>query len=165
MKISVIAALILVFAVASVPRPDERAQILASAYALIGRYPYSWGGGHAGSAGPSLGTCRGYRGDIKPCPAERTNGLDCSGLTRWVYEIAYDHDVLGPGTTDDHLRRLREATVPAPGDLVFFGTAKRTHHVGVYIGDGKMINAFKTGTIVRIDPVNALDDLLGYYRM
>ncbi|WP_459801255.1 C40 family peptidase [Herbidospora sp. RD11066] len=165
MKTPVIMALVLFCAVGSVPRPDERAQILAAAHALIGRYPYSWGGGHGGGAGPSFGICQGYRGDIKPCPATRTHGLDCSGLTRWVYKIGYDHDVLGPGTTDDHLRRMREVAVPAPGDLVFFGTKKRTHHVGVYIGDGRMINAFKTGTRVRIDPVTALDDLLGYYRL
>ncbi|WP_245657153.1 C40 family peptidase [Herbidospora mongoliensis] len=165
MKIPVIAALVLAGAAASVPVPDARDQILASAHALIGRYPYSWGGGHAGGAGPSFGICQGYRGDIKPCPATKTHGLDCSGLTRWVYKIGYNYDVLGPGTTDDHVRRMRRVKVPAPGDLVFFGTKKGTHHVGVYIGKGRMINAFKTGTRVRIDPVKALDDLLGYYRL
>ena len=45
-----------------------------------GSVPYVWGGGHR-SVGPSTGTCDGYTGAIKPCPAETTVGVDCSGLT------------------------------------------------------------------------------------
>nr|WP_184939073.1 NlpC/P60 family protein [Planomonospora venezuelensis] len=135
-----------------------------------GPIPYSWGGGHDEEPGPSLGTCRGYRGSITPCPATRTLGLDCSGLARWVYHLAYGRDVLGPGNTDDHVRRLTR--VPAaearPGDLVFYGTVSRrrvrTHHVGVYIGQGKMINALRTGTEIRVDPLTRLDDFAGYFR-
>ncbi|MFB9724381.1 C40 family peptidase [Planobispora longispora] len=135
-----------------------------------GAIPYSWGGGHGERPGPSLGTCRGYRGAVRPCPATRTLGLDCSGLARWVYHLAYGRDVLGPGNTDDHVRRLTR--VPAakarPGDLVFYGTVSKrrikTHHVGVYIGQGKMINALGTGTEVRIDPVTRVKGFAGYFR-
>ncbi|MEU8275429.1 NlpC/P60 family protein [Microbispora bryophytorum] len=67
------------------------------------------------------------------------------------------------GNTDDHLGRLRRVGVPQPGDLVFYGRPGRTHHVGVYIGGGKMIDAFATGTRIRTDDVSVLDDLLGYY--
>ena len=28
-----------------------------------------------------------------------------------------------------------------PGDLVFYGTPAKVHHVGMYLGDGKMVNA------------------------
>lgn len=135
-----------------------------------GGIPYSWGGGHGERPGPSLGTCQGYTGAIQPCPATQTLGLDCSGLTRWVYHLAYGRDVLGPGNTDDHVKRLKRipAAVARPGDLVFYGKiGKRkvsTHHVGVYVGRGKMINARRTGTEVRIDRVAALDDLVGYFR-
>ncbi|GAA0438196.1 hypothetical protein Acor_62310 [Acrocarpospora corrugata] len=146
------------------PQGDERTRIVSTAYAIIGTLPYSWGGGHAPRPGPSRGTCAGYEGKIKPCPAKRTRGLDCSGLTRWVYHIAYGWDVLGPGNTDSHLKRLHRTTDPRPGDLVFFGKRKRTHHAGIYIGDGKMINAYATGTVIRVDEVDILDDLLGYYR-
>jgi cell wall-associated NlpC family hydrolase len=38
-----------------------------------------------------------------------------------------------------------------PGDLVFFGNP--IHHVGIYIGDGKMIDAAGTGKDVRISNV------------
>ena len=55
-------------------------------------WPYSWGGGNAGGA--STGTCNGYRGSIRPCPAERTVGFDCSGLMLFAYAqvgIKLDH--------------------------------------------------------------------------
>jgi cell wall-associated NlpC family hydrolase len=56
-----------------------------------GPVPYSWGGGHGGTPGPSAGTCAedsGYSGP-KPCRASSTVGLDCSGFARWVYSLAY----------------------------------------------------------------------------
>jgi cell wall-associated NlpC family hydrolase len=125
---------------------------------------YSWGGGHADEPGPSKGTCLGYRGKIKPCPAAKTRGLDCSGFTRWVYALAHGTDVLGPGTTDDHLKRLRRVRTPYPGDLVYFGkTRKKTQHVGIYLGQGKMMNAPETGAKVRVDPIRR-KNFLGYYR-
>ncbi|MBB4705713.1 C40 family peptidase [Sphaerisporangium siamense] len=135
-----------------------------------GAIPYVWGGGHAKLPGPSRGTCLGYHGSIRPCPAATTTGLDCSGLARWVYHLAFKEDVLGPGNTDDHLRRLRKVPARAarPGDLVFYGKVRkrsvRTHHVGIYVGDGMMINALRTGTTIRTDPVDILPDLAGYYR-
>ncbi|MFC4589158.1 C40 family peptidase [Sphaerisporangium corydalis] len=135
-----------------------------------GAIPYVWGGGHASKAGPSLGTCKGYHGSVKPCPAATTLGLDCSGLTRWVYQLAFEKDVLGGGNTDDHVRRLHKvpAATARPGDLVFYGKIRKrsvkTHHVGIYIGGGRMINALRTGTTVRTDRVTLLPDLAGYYR-
>jgi cell wall-associated NlpC family hydrolase len=37
-----------------------------------------------------------------------------------------------------------------PGDLVFYGSP--IHHVGIYIGNGNMIHAPHSGTVVSIDP-------------
>ena len=42
-----------------------------------------------------------------------------------------------------------------PGDLVFFGSP--AYHVGIYVGDGNMINAPYTGTFVRIESVDWSD--------
>ncbi|MFB9472300.1 C40 family peptidase [Nonomuraea salmonea] len=129
---------------------------------------YSWGGGHASDPGPSKGTCRGYRGSIKPCPAAKTRGLDCSGFTRWVYALAHGRDVLGPGNTDAHVRRMHRVSRPKPGDLVFFGKIGkkriRTHHVGIYLGGGRMMNAPETGAVVRVDSIAEKKDLAGFYR-
>lgn len=128
-----------------------------------GKIPYSWGGGH-GKLGPSLGTCKGYTGSIRPCPADKTVGLDCSGFTRWVYYLAYGKDILGPGSTNDQIKHLKHISVKdlVPGDLVFYGSSTtNTHHVGIYIGNGKMINALKTGTVIEVDKLHK--DIVGYY--
>ncbi len=158
----VVGIAVLAVSAGSAPTSDELARVVAFAYANQG-VPYSWGGGHAATPGPSLGTCRGYHGSVRPCPADRTRGLDCSGFTRWVYRLAFGGDVLGRGNTDDHIRNLRKVRIVQPGDLVFYGNGKKTHHVGVYVGGGKMVNAFATGTSVRIDDVTILNDLAGYY--
>jgi cell wall-associated NlpC family hydrolase len=129
-----------------------------------GKVPYSWGGGHASKAHPSLGTCVGYTGSIHPCPADKTKGVDCSGFTRWVYKLAYGRDVLGAGNTNNQLARMHKVKHPKAGDLVFYGNSSTdTHHVGIYVGHGKMINALRTGTKIRTDSVNVLSDKVGYY--
>src|SRR4051794_14965963 len=75
-------------------------------------------------------------------------GLDCSGLTQLVYgrlgvqlpRVAADQ--AHAGTAVPSLAQAR------PGDLVFFGSP--AHHVGVYVGDGKMIDAPHTGSSVGV---------------
>jgi hypothetical protein len=134
-----------------------------------GKVPYSWGGGHARQPGPSKGTCTGYHGAIHPCPANKTVGVDCSGFARWVYHLAFGSDVLGAGNTNGEVVRLTRVTAATaqPGDLVYFGTATphalNTHHVGIYIGKGQMINAARTGTYIRIDKLATHHDLAGYF--
>lgn len=162
-------AVVLVLSVATASAPIRRhvlPEIVQIAYAIEqGRIVYSWGGGHAEKPGPSKGTCLGYQGKIKPCPAARTRGLDCSGLTRWVYALAHGEDVLGPGNTDDHVRRMRRVKQAVPGDLVFFGkSAKKTRHVGIYLGRGRMMNAPETGAVVRVDDISRVKGFLGFYR-
>jgi len=77
-------------------------------------------------------------------------GLDCSGLTQLVM-----HDVgvsIGRVTGAQQTQGARVASLAdaLPGDLVFFGSPVSSH-VGIYIGGGQMINALKTGTLVRVD--------------
>ena len=68
--------------------------------------------------------------------------FDCSGLTQFVWNkagvsiprVAIDQDSYAVPVPLSDLR---------PGDLVFFGAD--VHHVGMYVGDGLMINAPHTG--------------------
>ncbi|WP_339124276.1 C40 family peptidase [Pseudonocardia sp. D17] len=95
--------------------------------------PYVWAGGDAN--GPTKG------------------GFDCSGLI--VYAFA------GIGVTVPHQTQSIWATFqPAvtdraqlqPGDMLLFssnGTAGGIHHVGLYLGDGKMVHAPETGDVVK----------------
>jgi cell wall-associated NlpC family hydrolase len=49
-----------------------------------------------------------------------------------------------------------------PGDLVFFGSP--AHHVGLYIGNGMMVDAPHTGAVVETVPV-WWDELSGFGRI
>jgi hypothetical protein len=80
------------------------------------------------------------------------SGWDCSGLTMWFYEqlgITVEHRASvqdTAGTKTNH---------PKPGDLVVFkyNGSKQAYHVGVYVGDGKMIHAPKHGHLTRIENI------------
>jgi cell wall-associated NlpC family hydrolase len=85
-----------------------------------------------------------------------SSGFDCSGLVRFVYGhfgIALPHSSFGDLMRGHRVSRrwLR------PGDLVFFYGAS---HVGIYVGDGRFIDAPHTGAVVRISTMGAYS---GYY--
>jgi hypothetical protein len=127
-----------------------------------GYIQYDWGGGHKSSPGPSTGTCVGDPQSIS-CTDPSAVGLDCSGFARWVYSLAYGSDVLGAGTSQDQFNELTAVSSPQPGDLAFFGSSTTSvDHVGIYIGNGQMINAYDTGTDVQTNSVSAGGNLLGY---
>ena len=84
-----------------------------------------------------------------PRPDPSGIGLDCSGFSRWAYDLAYGRDVLGSGNTNSQIGEMTRVSSPVAGDLVFFGFSPTdTDHVGIYIGNGNMINAAETGTQV-----------------
>ncbi|MFC9331838.1 peptidoglycan-binding protein [Kitasatospora sp. NPDC057015] len=158
------------------PAPTDQgagryAAVVAHATDALNAYlPYVWGGGHDGATGPSIGTCGGYTGVIQPCPADRTVGLDCSGLARWAYWQAGVGDI--GQITDDQIANPRFHPVAqgaaVPGDLVFFGSStSNPAHVGIYTGAPggvpTMINAPATGRFVSLEPVAAHSALIGYY--
>ncbi|NKZ03450.1 C40 family peptidase [Actinomadura latina] len=101
--------------------------------------PYSWGGGNA--YGPSYGTAQGA--NIK--------GFDCSGLTLYAYAqvgISLPHYT---GAQYNAGTRVSQSQLK-PGDLVFFYSD--LHHMGLYIGGGKMVHAPQTGDVVKISSIS-----------
>ena len=104
--------------------------------------------------GPASGRARtaieeGYRHLGKPYQwgGNGPDSFDCSGFTSWVWRAA---GVSLPRTSRDQYaqgRKVARADVQ-PGDLLFFGSP--IHHVGVYVGDGQMINAPQSGGRVRV---------------
>jgi peptidoglycan DL-endopeptidase CwlO len=96
-------------------------------------------------------------------------GFDCSGLVQYVY-----------GQLGVQLPRTSEAQATAgtpvdsladaqPGDLVFFagsdGTATSPGHVGIYLGNGQMIDAPHTGTSVQVQSVSSAGPVVAIRRV
>lgn len=81
------------------------------------------------------------------------SGVDCSGLTSRVYAKL---GVRLPRTAAAQARRGTAVRNPAPGNLTFsnYGGGKSVTHVGIAVGNGKMINAPYPGTVVRYDPIS-----------
>jgi cell wall-associated NlpC family hydrolase len=116
---------------------------VAYAHGQLG-LPYLWGGN-----GPA-------RGDA---------GFDCSGLTTAAYAAA---GITLPRTAHTQYRAgpLLPAGAPLqPGDLLFFGTPSRVHHVGIATGHGTMmIHAPRRGTTIRVQDARDLRDYLAASR-
>jgi cell wall-associated NlpC family hydrolase len=87
---------------------------------------------------------------------EDPSGFDCSGLVQWAYAHA---GITLPRTAQlqyDAGPRRRAGAQLQPGDLLFFGGGpKAIHHVGIFIGDGLIVDAPHTGAVVRLDRVEA----------
>ncbi len=111
-------------AAAAAPGPAA-ATAVQTALAQVGD-PYVWG-----SSGP--------------------DGFDCSGLTRYAYAAA--------GISLPHSSRAQSGLgTPVsradlmPGDLVYFYSP--VSHVGIYVGDGKMVHARTHGLPVAVTSVD-----------
>ncbi|MET9155390.1 NlpC/P60 family protein [Streptomyces griseoflavus] len=86
------------------------------------------------------------------------NGYDCSGLIMQSWKAA---GVRIPRTTWQQLHAGNATTRPhlVPGDLVIsYGGG----HVALYIGDGKVIHAPRSGSTVTVAPLPPASQVLGY---
>lgn len=101
--------------------------------------PYSWGGGNA--AGPSRGIDSGAG----------TVGFDCSGLMLYAFAgvgIKLDHY---SGSQYNAGRKIPSSQMRR-GDMLFWGP-NASQHVALYLGDGQMLEAPYTGSVVKVSPV------------
>jgi cell wall-associated NlpC family hydrolase len=111
--------------------------VLDYARAQLGK-PYQWAG-----AGP--------------------DSFDCSGLVMMAWSQA---GIYFPHLAQDQYDLTTRIPLSAmiPGDLVFFGTPDNVYHVGIYIGNGNMIDAPETGQDVSVQSIY-WDSLLGAGRV
>lgn len=125
------------------PGADRHGRFAQQAKAVINAavsqlgVPYVWGG----------------ESPKPPAPG----AFDCSGLTQWSFlKIGIDlshnsqqqYDLTKGFTVVRHGQPLTRAE---PGDLVFFHTLQESQyvtHVGLYVGNNRMINAPRTGEFV-----------------
>lgn len=109
--------------------------------------PYSWGGGDEN--GPTKGIRDG--GVADSYGDYNKVGFDCSGLM--IYAFA------GLGISLPHYTGYQYTAgkqVPSSqikrGDMVFYG-ANASQHVALYLGDGKMLEAPQSGSVVKVSDV------------
>jgi peptidoglycan DL-endopeptidase CwlO len=86
-------------------------------------------------------------------------GFDCSGLVMYVYARL---GISLPHYTVAQWNATQPVASPAPGDLVFFDGLG---HVGIYIGNGQMVDAPHTGSVVRIDSISGFGSYNGARRV
>lgn len=97
-------------------------------------------------------------GDPYLWAAEGPDRFDCSGLMLASYQAAGYRGL--PRVSRDQYFATRSRTVSPnallPGDLLFFASGSSwtsIHHVAMYIGNGKMVEAPRTGDVVKISVV------------
>ena len=123
--------------IAAVPAvtSSKAAAVLRYAYAQLGK-PYRYG-------------------------ASGARSFDCSGLTMRAWAaagVSIGHNAAAQYASTRHVAR----SALQPGDLVYFGHP--IHHVGIYIGGGKFIEAPYTGADLRISNLSNRHDYAGASR-
>lgn len=118
--------------------------------------PYAWGGGTVN--GPSGGQA----------PDVGVVGFDCSGLVRYAYYQATAGQLTLPRTSQAQYNATKSNPVAVeqlrPGDLMFWGGPTSVHHVAIYSGDGKMIEAPQSGQNIHETAIRTSGDYLGATR-
>lgn len=100
-------------------------QLMAEAYSWLGT-PYKYGG-------------------------TSKKGADCSGFVMTIFKNSLDIDL--PRVSGDQgtfCRTIKKGDL-FPGDLVFFASKGKINHVGLYVGDNKMVHASTSKGVVVCD--------------
>ena len=107
----------------------------------------------AGTAGKVIAYAEAQLGKAYQYGAAGPDAFDCSGLAMMAYRAA---GLYVPRTSQEQWQfgTWIPPSAAQPGDLVFFagsdGTPQAPGHVGIVIGNGKMIEAYATGYPIRI---------------
>jgi len=112
---------------------------------------YTYNGPASGRAAAAIQFALAQQGKPYVSGGTGPNSYDCSGLTQAAYKAAgisigrttWDQVKDGTAVSESDLR---------PGDLVFFYSG--ISHVGIYLGNGKVVHAPHTGATVEIAPMS-----------
>jgi len=104
--------------------------VVAAAQQYLG-VPYRWGGD------------------------DPATGLDCSGLVQQVFDDLGVDMPRFSGHQAQQGEAVEQLADAQPGDLLFWsaGDGHRTNHIGIYVGDGQMLHAPRSGDVVRVGPM------------
>ena len=118
---------------------------------------YAWGGGN--TDGATKGIHDG--GEADNFGDYQKTGFDCSGLMMYAFGGAGIDLPHFSGYQYDKGNRVPIGQM-RPGDLLFWAQSGTIHHVALYIGDGKMVEAPYSGGSVRVTPIRYGDGLMPY---
>ena len=110
--------------------PPTRSNLVSTAQSFTG-LPYLWGG------------LSGF-------------GLDCSGLT-WLDYRSHGHRIPRDALPQSRHGAFVGRAALRKGDLIFYATNGLVHHVTMYAGSGRMVEAPHTGSVVRTVPVRDVE--------
>ncbi|MEE1927523.1 NlpC/P60 family protein [Streptomyces sp. TRM 70351] len=134
--------------------------------------PYSWGGGSI--HGPTYG--QDYPGGGPGGNDSQVKGFDCSHLVQYAAwqgaRILLPEGSWNQAQWSGAVARFgrSQGTAPLlPGDLLFWGKDPRNlgsvHHIAVYLGNGKMVEARESGTRIMVSDVRLNAEYAGALRL
>lgn len=124
--------------------------------------------GPPGAANDAMQAALSKRGAPYEWGATGPDQFDCSGLTSWAYKQA---GITIPRTSRQQWTAGRAAPLDAlvPGDLLFYDDGTNNpatiHHVSIYVGDGRMVDAPTEGQVVDVRPMKGDGHLMGARRI
>lgn len=140
---------------------QQRAEAAARANRSRTLAPPSYSGPASGRAAEAIDAAMAQLGKPYVWGASGPNSFDCSGLTMWAWGkagISLPHFTGAQWNMGRHVDRSEIQ----PGDLIFyFGDH---HHVGIYLGGGRVIHAPHTGDVVKISNLD-MDPYAGAVRV
>ena len=110
-------------------------------------------GAKAGATGAAVALALTFQGTRYVWGGAKPGGFDCSGLLYYAFgqqgvslpRVAEDQARVGTYVPQSQLQ---------PGDAVFFADSSGyIHHMGLYIGGGKMLHAPQTGDVVKVSDI------------
>ena len=100
-----------------------------------------------------LAVARKQLGDPYRAGGVGPHSFDCGGFTQFVFKRALGMDIARTSWGQyEQVERVKTKDA-LPGDLVFFFEGG-AHHVGIYLGNGKMIDAPQPGESVSVNPIS-----------
>ena len=135
---------------------ERREQAQAQAQAQVTTWTGPVPSGSTSYSGPAVAAALSVLGSPYVWGDEGPTTFDCSGLVQWSYLQA---GLVLPRLASDQYR----ASTPGPydqmqpGDLIVYAydvnDESTIHHITMYIGNGQMVHAPRTGDVVKVVPV------------
>lgn len=151
---------------------ELKADFIAYLYRQIGNI-YCWGGNGEDATDYAINVmetnfanryiAKAFLAKQKKAGVQNIKMYDCSGLiSRWLQ----DHGMAKSKRDCNHLWHMTSTITKAdlqPCDLLFRGTDSDKNHVGVYVGNGMVIEAKGRDDGVVIRPIDAIDGYWKYF--